>query len=929
MSDWFKLDVDEVLRKLRVDRDAGLLEEDVRARREKFGPNELTEKGRRGSWRIFLDQFKETMVIVLMIAAALSAFLGDSKDAIAIAVIVVLNALLGFHQENRAEKAMAALKKLAVPVVKVHRAGRVREVSAQELVPGDLIVLEAGNVVPADGRLVESANLRIQEAALTGESDAVEKNADALPDQEIPLADRRNMAFMCTVVTSGRGMAVVTETGMAAELGRIASMLQTVTRELTPLQRRLNQLGKGLAAGALAIVAIIFALGFFRGEPFRLMFLTAISIAVAAVPEGLPAVVTIALALGAQRMLRRRALIRRLSAVETLGSVTVICSDKTGTLTENQMAVVALDAADHHVELKEGLRPSECRIFIADSGVVDPSALQSPSLPLLLAGGALCNDSFMEVETARSEEESESVTCRILGDPTEGALVATAARMGMSKPDLEKFFPRIGEIAFDSQRKRMTTIHRVSQPFFPSGRPTESTAAFQTIVGWSLDQGTPWLAFTKGAVDSLLQVSTKIWTDGGIVDFDENRMNRVMSRHESFAQKGMRILGVAFKPLASYRNGDPVERELIFVGMMGMIDPPRSGVAEAVATCKQAGIRPIMITGDHPLTARTIARKIGIMENGRVLTGQELETLSEAEMEKQVEEIPVYARVSPEHKLKIVTALQKKGHIVAMTGDGVNDAPALKKANIGVAMGITGTDVSKEASDIVLQDDDFSTIVAAVAEGRVIYDNLRKFIKYLLTTNSGEIWLMLSSPLLGMPLALLPLQILWINLVTDGLPALALGVEPSEPNIMRRRPYPPDENFFGRGMGRHIIWVGVLMGLISLGVGFVEWRNNNPHWQTLVFTTLTFSQMAHVLAIRSERYSLFSIGLFSNKPLLGSVAITLGLQFIIMYVPFMQNYFKTQALSFEELLLSVALSSLVFWAVETEKLSIRIKERKG
>ena len=926
MSDWFNKTIDEVLDKLEGSRSAGLAEAEVLVRRIKFGPNELQEKGKRGAWRIFGDQFKETLMVVLMIAAALSAFLGDFKDATAIAVIVGLNALLGFHQENRAEKAMAALEKMAVPVVKARREGRVREIPARDLVPGDLIFLEAGNAVPADCRLIESANLRIQEAALTGESAAVDKEADFRAEHHLPLADRRNMAYLGTVVTYGRGLAVVTETGMATELGRVASLLQTVERDLTPLQRRLNQMARGLAGAALIIVGVIFALGLIRGEPLKLMFLTAVSIAVAAVPEGLPAVVTIALALGAQRMLRKKALIRRLAAVETLGSVTVICSDKTGTLTENQMAVTALDAAGHLIELKERLRQKDCRIFIDGSGIVDSSSAHPSSLPLLLAGGGLCNDAFLEAESPFPGMETAGLSCRILGDPTEGALIAAAARLGLSKPDLDFLLPRVGEIPFDSDRKRMTTVHRISPSFEPASQPTASTAAFQQIRSWALDLHRPFVAFTKGAVDSLLKETTKVWTEGRTADFDETWRDRVMVSHEALAAKGMRLLGVAFQPLEDFEGNGPLEKNLVFVGMVGMMDPPRPEVREAVATCRAAGIRPVMITGDHPLTAQAIARELGIAKDGKILTGQDLDGLTAAELEREVEEVPVFARVSPEHKLKIVEALQKRGHVVAMTGDGVNDAPALKKANIGVAMGVAGTEVSKEAADMVLLDDNFSTIVAAVEEGRVIYDNLRKFIKYLLTTNSGEIWLMLAAPILGMPLPLLPIQILWINLVTDGFPALALGLEPAERYTMQRPPYPPDENFFNRGLGRHIIWVGVLMGLISLGLGFAKWQGGDPQWQTLVFTTLTFSQMAHVLAIRSERDSLFAIGLLSNKPLLAAVLLTVGLQFMIIYIPLLQGFFHTRALAGEEILLCLGLSSLIFWAVEIEKAVIR---RKG
>jgi len=524
--------------------------------------------------------------------------------------------------------------------------------------------------------------------------------------------------------------------------------------------------------------------------------------------------------------------------------------------------------------------------------------------------------------------ESVSLSCRILGDPTEGALLAGAARLGLSKPDLDSLFPRIGEIPFDSDRKRMTTVHRISSSAEPARQPVASTAAYDRIRSWGFDLGRPFVAFTKGAVDSLLKETTKVWTEGRTADFDETWRGRILVSHEALAAKGMRLLGVAFHPLEAFEEKDSLEKNLIFVGMVGMMDPPRAEVREAVAICQTAGIRPVMITGDHPLTAQAIARELGIAKDGEILTGQDLDRLSTADLEKEVGKVSVFARVSPEHKLKIVEALQKSGQVVAMTGDGVNDAPALKKADIGVAMGVAGTEVSKEAADMVLQDDNFSTIVAAVEEGRVIYDNLRKFIKYLLTTNSGEIWLMLAAPLLGMPLPLLPIQILWINLVTDGFPALALGLEPPERNAMRRPPYPPDENFFGRGMGRHIIWVGVLMGLISLGLGFAKWQGGNPQWQTLVFTTLTFSQMAHVLAIRSERDSLFAIGLLSNKPLLAAVLLTVVLQFMIIYIPLLQDFFYTRALSGREILVCLGLSSLVFWAVEIEKVVMR-RKREG
>ncbi|MFN7938982.1 MAG: cation-translocating P-type ATPase [Bryobacteraceae bacterium] len=655
-------------------------------------------------------------------------------------------------------------------------------------------------------------------------------------------------------------------------------------RGQTPLQRRLEHLGKGLAAAALAIVALIFVLGLVRGEELQLMLLTAVSIGVAAVPEGLPAVVTIALTLGAQRMLKRRVLIRKLPAVEALGSVTVICSDKTGTLTQNRMTATLLQLPD--------------RVENADG----PTGKTPPDTALLLAAGALCND-------AASNE---------LGDPTETALTAAASRFGLEKPALDAAFPRTGEVPFDSVRRRMTTVHRV-----PANR-----ALIPDGLRHALNGHAAHVAFTKGAVDSLLEISSSVWVDGSAAPLDERWRRRLAESNEGLAAKGMRVLGVAFRSIADSAEGE-AEQNLTLIGMIGIIDPARPEAAEAVETCRKAGIRPVMITGDHPLTASHIAAGLGMPKEAPVVTGAQLEKMPEPELEQIAGHTSVYARVSPAHKLRIVEGLQRKGQIVAMTGDGVNDAPALKRADIGVAMGVTGTDVAKEAADMVLLDDNFATIVAAVEQGRVIYDNIRKFIKYILATNSGEIWLMLLSPFLGMPLPLLPLQILWMNLVTDGLPALALGVEPADPDVMRRPPHSPSESIFARGLGRHVIWVGLLMGLLSLALGYHYWKAGDAHWQTMLFTTLTLSQMAHVLAIRSEHQSLFRIGLFSNRPLIAAVALTVALQIALIYVPFLQAFFKTVALPWDDFLVTMAASSVVFWAVELEKWLFRRGEHRA
>jgi len=898
MSEWYRSTKEDTLLNLNTDLGQGLPYAEAQRRLAEHGPNELTDRGLKSPWLILWEQLIAVMVVILIIAAVVSALLGDYKDATAIMAIVILNAILGFTQEYRAEKAVAALKKMAVPSVRVRRDGRVQEISARELVSGDIIHLGAGNVVPADARLIECANLHTQEAALTGESEPVEKTATTLSGENLPLGDRLNMVYMGTVVSYGRGVAVVVETGMQTELGNIAEMIQNVVREPTPLQRRLDQLGRGLAFASLGIVAIVFVLGLLRGEDLRLMFLTAISMAVAAIPEGLPAVVTIALALGAQRMLKRQSLIRKLPAVETLGSVDVICSDKTGTLTENRMTVTVLDVFGE-TQTIDALLQKGIPVLDADLTSIEQPCVRS--LGLLVKAAALCNDAMLE------HVQDGGDYFRALGDPTEGALVVAAAQLGMLKPVLESRWQRVAEIPFTSERKRMTTIHRVN--VLPN----------QTEAPW---RDAPYVAFGKGSVDGLLDIASHVWSGDQTIPLTDELHQRILAANDSLAQDGQRVLGVVFRSLSTLPEKvveAEIEIAVTFLGLIGMIDPPRPEVKEAVQICKTAGIRPVMITGDHPLTAQSIARELGIADDGRTITGRELEKLSVGELEALVEITAVYARVEPEHKLKIVQALQNKGHVVAMTGDGVNDAPALKKADIGVAMGITGTDVSKEAADMVLLDDNFATIVTAVREGRTIYDNLRRFIKYTMTSNSGEIWVMLLAPLIGMPLALLPLQILWINLMTDGLPGLALGIEPAEKGIMQRSPYHPKENIFGRGMGRHIIWVGLLMGLVSLGVGFWAWSTSRNDWQTLVFTTLTLSQMGHALAIRSGKESFFKIGLLTNKALLGAVLLTFVLTLVVVYVPFMQGLFKTDALPPIDLALSLGLSTVVFWAVELEK----------
>ena len=906
-ENWHLLSVEDVLSGLAVDPASGLETLEASRRLDRFGPNELIERGLKSPWRILWEQLTDYMVLILIGAAVVSALVKDVLDGAIILAIVVLNAALGFVQEYRAEQAMAALKRMSSPVVRVRREGRIVEIDASDLVPGDIVLLEAGSAIPADMRVIEAANLRVQEASLTGESEPVDKSLAPLQSSDhTPLGDRFNMLYKGTAVTYGRGVGVVTATGMDTELGRIADLIQSVDDDQTPLQKRMAGLGRALAVAAAAIVGIVFGLGLLRGEDIREMFLTAVALAVAAVPEGLPAVVTISLALGAQRMLKRRALIRKLPAVETLGSVTVIASDKTGTLTQNHMTVRLIDVAGETVDLVEVSR--EGRHLLAHIEERKPTRTAKI---LTLAGGALCNDAALQAR----EQPTDLVA---LGDPTEGALLLAAARFGLDKAELDALLPRVEEVPFSSERKRMSTIHTLADEMPPAG------GALGRVVELLHFNGKRSVVFTKGAVDNLLDISSHIWVNDDIEPLTDAWRTRIQQANDHMAQDGLRVLGVSFRLISDIPNeGESLEDDLVFVGMVGMIDPPRPEVKDAVAKAKAAGIRPLMITGDHPLTAQAIAAELGINGNGTVLTGHDLAGMEEADLGEAVKDVSVYARVSPEHKLRIVEALQNQGHIAAMTGDGVNDAPALRRSDIGVAMGITGTDVSKEASDMVLLDDNFATIVGAVEEGRTIYDNVRKFIKYILTSNTGEISVMLWTQLLGLPLPLSTLQILWMNLVTDGVPGLALGVEKSERNIMQRNPYDPNENMLGRGMARHILTVGLLLGLIALGVGLWGYYTGNPHWRTMVFTTLTLSQLGHALAVRSERDSVFSIGLFSNRPLLIAIVVTLALQIGVIYLPFARSLFGTTVLPLRELLISLAISTLIFWVVEGEKLLIR------
>ena len=901
---WHQLTAEESLERLDVTIEEGLSKTQARERLEMFGKNELVEANKKTIWNILWAQVSDTMVLILIAAAVISVIIGDWKDAIAIVAIVIINTIIGLVQEYRAEQAMEALKQMATPIVKVRRNGELIELNSHELVPGDIVLLETGAIIPADGRLVEEVNLKVEEASLTGESVPVDKNKKFLAEEDSPLGDRDNMVYMGTVITYGRGTAVITSTGMATELGKIAEMIQGVGDEQTPLQKRMDHMGKTLAWIALAIVAGVFTMGLLRGEDPAEMFLTSIAMAVAAIPEGLPAVVAIALALGAQRMLKKKALIRKLPAVETLGSVTVISSDKTGTLTANMMQVKVLDVAGNTLVLDVDEIPGK---QIEDQ-TREFSSLRL-SEQLLTIGGVLNNDAELK------KEEGKDAKYHWLGDPTEGALLIVGDEFGIPKTKIEKKLKRVSEIPFSSDRKRMTTVHSVDWD-------SEYGDIFRAIIPEECQDDTELISFTKGAVDGLVEISDRVYVDGRIEALNDEWRARIEHSSEELASEGLRVLGVGFRVINQILTDEVVnglEAELIYVGMFGMMDPPRLDSYPAVQMSQKAGIRTMMITGDHPLTAKRIARDLGISQAERIITGAELERTSDEELDKMVEEFSVYARVSPEHKLRIVSALQNNGEIVAMTGDGVNDAPALRKADIGVAMGITGTDVSKEASDMVLMDDNYATIVSAVKEGRTIFDNIRKFIKYTMTSNAGEIIVMLLAPLFGMPLPLTALQILWINLVTDGLPGLAMSFEPAEKDTMERPPHNPQESIFARGLGFHIGWVGFLMGLSSLGIGVWGWLTGNPYWATMVFTTLTLSQMGHALAIRSEKESLFRQGLFSNKPLFGAVGLTFVLQMVITYWEPLRNVFGIQAMPVRELLLSLGFSVIVFIAVEVEK----------
>lgn len=861
---WYRFSDTQALNEQKSSLSTGLLDREVAQRAHDHGPNRLQEAQRKSPLKILLAQFSDFLVLVLIAAAIISSFLGEPADTFAIIAIVLLNAALGFYQEYRAERAMEALKAMSAPLARVKRNGQIRTIPSFGLVPGDIVLLEAGNIVPADLRVLESFQLGVDESALTGESVPVSKDSASIEMEQLAVPDQKNMVFKGTIVTAGRGVGLVVRTGMSTELGRIATLLKDEVEVRTPLQNRMTRFAKKLSIIVVALCVVVFLGGVLRGEEPVLMFMTALSLAVAAIPEALPAVITVSLALGARAMIRRNALVRKLPAVEALGSVTYICSDKTGTLTQNKMQAKGFYVNDSFAEEipKDWSEDSACALLVKT---------------LLL-----------------NNDVSVGPKGELQGDPTETALVQAALDLGLEKSSFESRLPRIAELPFSSERGMMTTVHKDREGS---------------------------IVLTKGAPERVLPLCTKAL---GLKGPQPIQNDSLLQEAQNMAAKGFRVLAVAsrvFEGDLTDGNLESQEMDLTFIGLVGLIDPPREEAKRAIELCKAAGIHPVMITGDHPMTAKAIATQLGIIKESSVeiVTGDQLLSYTDTHLQENVRKIGVYARVAPEQKIRIVKALQTAGEIVAMTGDGVNDAPALRRADVGVSMGKGGTDVAREASHVILLDDNFATIVAAVREGRRIYDNIRKFIRFALSGNSGEIWTLFLAPFVGLPVPLLPIHILWVNLVTDGLPGIALAMEPEERDIMKRRPRPPGENIFARGLWQHALWVGLLTAAATLGTLAWAYHTGHAHWQSMAFTVLTFVQMGHALAIRSERDSFFTLGLRSNLPLFGAVVLTMILQLATLYVPFLNPIFKTEPLSFSELGVCIIVSTSVFAAVEVEK----------
>ena len=898
---WHQMDASELAQALGTDPAKGLAPKEAERRLAAYGANELEEKRGESPLKLLLHQFKDFMVLVLVGAAVISGFLGEMLDALTILAIIVMNGLLGFFQEYRAERSLRALKELSAPHAKVLRGGSLETVPARLLVPGDVVLLESGDRIPADLRLIDCQQFAADESALTGESVPVAKISAPLPAADVSLGDRKNCAFMGTMATGGTARGIVIATGMATEMGKIAHLIQHAEETQTPLQRRLEQLGKTLIAVAVLLTVMVVVAGVAHGQPLYMMFLAGVSLAVAAIPEGLPAIVTIALALGVQRMIRRKAIVRKLPSVETLGCASVICSDKTGTLTQNQMTVTRLWVSGRLVEVTgEGYVPSG--MLLEDGKPFE--AKGNAALRRLAQAAVLCNNAELYRDEKTSVprkkkgdgEQAESGEWKIKGDPTEGALLVVAAKAGHTRAALETLYRREREFPFDPQRKRMSVIvsHQGGQ-----------------------------LLLAKGAPDLLVELCDYVLWGEQVLPFTPALRMKVLQAAEAMAKDALRVLGFAYreiKPKEIVETCEQAEKGMVFAGLAGMMDPPRKEVYEAIAKCRGAGIKTVMITGDHALTAEAIARRIGILEQGgRVVTGAELAQMSDDELDRISNDVSVYARVSPEHKLRIVQSLQRHGHVVAMTGDGVNDAPAVKAADIGIAMGMTGTDVTKESSALVLADDNFATIVAAVEEGRGIYENIRKFIRYLLASNVGEIMVMFLAMMAGLPLPLVPIQILWVNLVTDGLPAMALGVDQPESDLMHQKPRPSRENIFARRLGWKIISRGLVIGLCTLAAFVITLREGTgdaaslARAQTVAFATLVLAQLIHVFDCRSSR-SIFHRNLLENRFLVLAVLSSLALMLAVLYLEPLQPIFKTVPLTFRDWALVIVAAGIPTFA---------------
>jgi len=930
---WHSRAVQEVAGALEIDPAAGLTSAEAQARLARYGSNELAERPRPGFWQLLLAQFNNFLIMILIVSAIVSLLLGEVVEAGAIMAIVVLNAVLGVIQESKAEESLAALKKMAAPDAHVLRGGHRVIVAAGELVLGDVVFLEAGNYVPADLRLVESVNLRIDEASLTGESVAVEKVAGTRLSEDVPLGDRVNSAFMGTTVTYGRGAGIVVDTGMRTQIGLIAEMIQSYEEEQTPLQRRLDQLGRWLGWGSLAICGIVFVEAIIQDTDMSVivsqgvipylvqtqqqivdLFIVAVSLAIAAVPEGLPAVVTINLALGMREMVRRHALIRRLPAVETLGSATVICSDKTGTLTQNEMMAVRLYVANLRLDVSgEGYQPTG--EFTHYGEPADPR--DNAEMMALLTGSLLCSDARLDQFASEDGSAGERGQYRIVGDPTEGAMVVAAAKAGLWRDETERRLPRVAEVPFDSDRKRMSTIHRLDgQERAESG-------------------GSGYIAYVKGAPDVLLPLCKAILEEGVALPLTEGRRCHVENVTRDLGSGGLRVLAVANRHLdhiPDELDADAVEKDLVLIGLVAMIDPARPEVGPAVERARKAGIRTMMITGDYPDTARAVAQEIDLLRpGGEVISGAELNEISDEHLAERIEDVDVFARVSPQHKVRIVEALKARDHVVAMTGDGVNDAPALKRASIGVAMGITGTDVSKETADMVLTDDNYASIVSAVEQGRIIYSNIRKFVYYLISCNIAEIMVIFLATLAGSPPPLTAIQLLWLNLLTDGAPALALGLEKGDPDIMEQPPRPVREPIINRLMRAGIVVQTIAITAVVLIAYYTGWAwdpSDLTLARTMAFVTLSASELVRSYTARSERASLFRLGVFSNRYMQYAVLVSFVLLLSVVYIPFLRPIFDTVPLGAREWTVVLPLLLVPGIAAEITKAVVRLRTRR-